>query len=135
MSHIGGDRFAANLLVLPHGLYFGRLDPAAARAAAGAAPRAARPRPPARPVRRSRPVQAAEVALRRELAETGIDEVRVTGLSRDGDVTRVVFEAGSSGYAVSVRTTRSADASARLTCKAARPEPVPSHEVIAMAAL
>ncbi len=27
-SHIGGDRFAANLVVLPDGLYFGRVEPA-----------------------------------------------------------------------------------------------------------
>ncbi|HYZ46536.1 MAG TPA: sucrase ferredoxin [Actinomycetota bacterium] len=26
-SHLGGDRFAANLVCLPHGLYFGRIDP------------------------------------------------------------------------------------------------------------
>lgn len=26
-SHVGGDRFAANLVVLPHGLYYGFLDP------------------------------------------------------------------------------------------------------------
>ncbi len=26
-SHIGGDRFAGNLLVLPHGAYFGRVEP------------------------------------------------------------------------------------------------------------
>ena len=29
-SHIGGDRFAANLVILPEGLYFGRCDSAAA---------------------------------------------------------------------------------------------------------
>ena len=29
-SHIGGDRFAANLLLLPESLYFGRCDGAAA---------------------------------------------------------------------------------------------------------
>ncbi len=29
-SHIGGDRFAANLVILPEGLYFGRCDTAAA---------------------------------------------------------------------------------------------------------
>ena len=29
-SHLGGDRFAGNVLVLPHGLYYGRLDPEAA---------------------------------------------------------------------------------------------------------
>ena len=26
-SHVGGDRFAANLLALPHGLYYGRVGP------------------------------------------------------------------------------------------------------------
>ncbi|CAN5570125.1 sucrase ferredoxin [soil metagenome] len=26
-SHVGGDRFAANLVCLPHGLYFGRVQP------------------------------------------------------------------------------------------------------------
>lgn len=33
-SHVGGDRYAANLLVLPHGFYFGQVE---ARAAAGIA--------------------------------------------------------------------------------------------------
>ncbi len=27
-SHLGGDRFAATLVLLPHGLYYGRVDPA-----------------------------------------------------------------------------------------------------------
>ncbi|MEO6629424.1 MAG: sucrase ferredoxin [Aquihabitans sp.] len=31
-SHIGGDRFAANLVVLPDSLYFGRMEPADAEA-------------------------------------------------------------------------------------------------------
>ncbi len=29
-THIGGDRFAANLLCFPHGLYYGHLDPTSA---------------------------------------------------------------------------------------------------------
>lgn len=29
-SHMGGERFAANLVCFPHGLYFGRLDPPSA---------------------------------------------------------------------------------------------------------
>ncbi len=29
-THVGGDRFAGNLVCLPEGLYFGRVDPAAA---------------------------------------------------------------------------------------------------------
>ena len=35
-SHIGGDRFAANLLALPHGLYYGRVDAATAAEVASA---------------------------------------------------------------------------------------------------
>ena len=35
-SHIGGDRFAANLVVLPDSLYFGRVDPESAPALLGA---------------------------------------------------------------------------------------------------
>lgn len=30
-SHVGGDRFAANVVALPQSLYFGRVDPAVAR--------------------------------------------------------------------------------------------------------
>jgi hypothetical protein len=34
-SHIGGDRFAANLVVLPDSLYFGRVDPESAATVVG----------------------------------------------------------------------------------------------------
>ncbi|GAA1967085.1 sucrase ferredoxin [Nocardioides panacihumi] len=136
VSHVGGDRFAGNMVLLPHGLYYGRLDPDSALSVV-AAHRAGDLSLDRLRGRSSYPMaaQAAEIALRHELGLTGIAAVRVAGLSVDGDVTRVVFEAGSSGYAVSVRTTRSADASARLTCKAARAEPVPRHDVIGMAEL
>ena len=36
-THVGGDRFAANLVLLPQGAYFGRLDPASAVRVAGLA--------------------------------------------------------------------------------------------------
>ena len=32
-THVGGDRHAANLVILPHGLYYGPVDPASADAA------------------------------------------------------------------------------------------------------
>lgn len=35
-SHLGGDRFAANLVVLPHGLYYGRVSPQTAPQVAAA---------------------------------------------------------------------------------------------------
>ena len=36
VSHIGGDRFAGNLVCLPHGIYYGRLGPGEARDAVDA---------------------------------------------------------------------------------------------------
>jgi hypothetical protein len=35
-THVGGHRFAANLVILPHGLYYGPVGPAEATAAIGA---------------------------------------------------------------------------------------------------
>ena len=50
-THVGGDRFAGNLVCLPEGLYFGHLDPdAAGPGARGVRRRPDRPRPLPRPV-------------------------------------------------------------------------------------
>ena len=133
VSHIGGDRFAANVVVLPHGLYYGRLDPASAIAAAGAhlsgeldldhlRGRAAYPMA----------VQAAEVALRRELGVTRLDDVVLTGRAADGDLTTATFSVVGGSHDVVVRTTSDPAGATRLTCKAQRDNPVPRHEVISV---
>jgi len=133
VSHVGGDRFAGNMVLLPHGLYYGRLDPESALEAV-TAHRAGELHLDRLRGRSSFPmaVQAAEIALRRKLGLLGIADVRLREVSADGELTRAVFDAGTTGYAVSVRTTRPDAAADRLTCKAARPEPAPSHEVIGM---
>ena len=41
-SHVGGDRFAANVVCLPDGVYYGRVEPDEAAGAAGRAPGRAR---------------------------------------------------------------------------------------------
>ncbi|HEY0889000.1 MAG TPA: sucrase ferredoxin [Nocardioides sp.] len=131
VSHIGGDRFAANLVVLPHGLYYGRLDPAAALTVADShrdglltldllRGRASYPMP----------VQAAEIALRRELGLLGLAAVELVDRSVADEVTTVDLAAGGAIYRVRVRTTRDSGDTAQLTCKASRPNPVPSHEVL-----
>jgi hypothetical protein len=133
VSHVGGDRFAANLVLLPHGLYYGRLDPASALATVDAHRRGELQLDRLRGCSSyPMPVQAAEIALRRKLGRTGIADVRLTGLSVEGEVTQAAFEVGGSGYAVSVRTTRPPETAQRLTCKAATAEPTPWHEVIGM---
>lgn len=131
VSHVGGDRYAGNMVVLPHGLYYGRLDPTSALAAVDAHRRGELDLDRLRGRSSyAMPVQAAEIAVRREAGLSGLADVRLTGVSVEGGLTRATFEAGANGYAVRVRTTRPDDAAARLTCKAAHAEPPTRHEVI-----
>ena len=75
-SHLGGHRFAANLLVLPEGLCFGRLD---VRAAVAVASELEEGRLPLDHLRGrtglSPEQQAAEILVRRELGLTGFDDL------------------------------------------------------------
>jgi hypothetical protein len=89
-THVGGDRFAGNVVVLPEGLYYGRVRPEEAwtlldehldRRIYLDRFRGRCTQPFA--------VQAAEMALRRREALAGIDDVRVEEASADGDVWRV----------------------------------------------
>ena len=131
-SHIGGDRFAANLLVLPHGLYFGRLEPSTAR---GVARLLAAGELDLDHLRGrsglATTLQAAEAALRRHVDERRLDAVRFLSRQVDSDVagrTTAVFEVIGRRYAVEVTSTRGADLQ-KLTCHALRENPVMHHEV------
>src|ERR1051325_5460570 len=78
VSHIGGDRFAGNLVCFPHGMYFGRLDAESgvrtARAYASGWVALAHYRG-----RSCYPfsVQSAEGFLRRRTGLTGVDDLRL----------------------------------------------------------
>ncbi|HSE70347.1 MAG TPA: sucrase ferredoxin [Nocardioidaceae bacterium] len=92
VSHIGGDRFAANVLVLPHGLYYGRLTPADADGFV------ARHRAGELDVDHLRgrcawpfSVQAAEVYLRKHLGELTIPPLELESGSRNGEETEATF--------------------------------------------
>lgn len=133
VSHIGGDRFAGNMVVLPHGLYYGRLDPVSALAVAGAhlagevdldhlRGRSSQPMP----------VQAAEIFLRRQLGITREPDVVLTGRTSGTGVTTAGFAVAGAEYDVRVRTTSDPATATRLTCKAHRDEPVPAHELISV---
>lgn len=131
-SHLGGDRFAANVLVLPDGLYYGRLDAVSALTVTGAHTAGRLDLDHLRG--RSglaMSVQAAEIGLRNKLGETGLDTVRF--LSRRGSVPVTVarFAVAGTTYDVEVRTSTSGDLH-RLTCDATRDNPIPSHEVLAI---
>ena len=135
VSHIGGDRFAANALVLPHGLYYGRLDPDRAVHVAGEHLGGRL----VLDLLRGRsglavPLQAAEIALRRHLDEPRLDAVRLLGRTTDDDVHAVSLAAADGRrYVVRVRSTRSAEVH-RLTCSATRDNAFVEHEVLDIAA-
>jgi hypothetical protein len=75
-SHLGGHRFAANVLVLPDGLCFGRLDARSAPALADDLEAGRLPLDYLRGRTAYEPEQqAAEILVRRELALEGLDDV------------------------------------------------------------
>lgn len=131
-SHIGGDRFAGNLVCLPEGVYYGRLGPAEVARAVALHERGQldlehyRGRCCYLPV-----VQAAEHFLRREQDLTDLDGV-VAESRKDAadDVVAVRFaaEAGAR-WLVRLRVTP-ADPDRLLTCQAVEPHRPPVYHLL-----
>jgi hypothetical protein len=112
-SHIGGDRFAGNLVCLPEGLYFGRVGPAQAWLLLDEylAGRIHLDRYRGRSCY-SFPVQAAERAVREHTGLTGIDDLELVS----EEPTR--FRAGGRVYEVEVA--RESSELTYLTCTSER---------------
>ena len=121
-THVGGDRFAGNVVAFPHGLYFGRVEPDEgpdiARAyAEGRIGSLERYRG-----RSSDPfhVQTAERALRAHLDLDRIDTLTRARSDRRGNVAEIVF--GTPAGHHRVRLERVPGSPMRLTCHAANEE-------------
>jgi hypothetical protein len=130
-SHVGGDRFAGNVVVLPRGLYYGGLDATSSGIVADATARGEVVLDHLRgrsdlPM----PAQAAEVALRRRLQLTGLDDVRPLGVRSEGDLTTATFEAAGHGVLDVVVRRVLSEAAYPLTCSALRDNRVPRHELV-----
>jgi hypothetical protein len=127
-SHLGGDRFAGNLLVLPDGLGFGWVEPAQAPALLDRLSDGRLDLDLMRG-RATLPMSAqfAEIHLRRELGELRVDALRYAGSRRDDDEVVTTFEVDGATYDVRVRSTLGP--AAPLTCGARRDNAVPRHEV------
>ncbi|MDQ6641030.1 MAG: sucrase ferredoxin, partial [Actinomycetota bacterium] len=130
ISHLGGDRFAGNLLVLPSGLGYGRVTPdavgdlAEAHLAGRITPEHLRGRSAF-----SMPVQVAELVVRRELDEWRIDALRLAAppdASGDRWHTRFVSDDGQV-LEVTVRRSTSPEPQS-LTCSATRSSAFPSYQ-------
>jgi hypothetical protein len=116
-SHVGGDRFAANVVCLPTGTYYGRVQPDdAARILAEHDEglldldcyRGRSCYPPM--------VQAAEIFARRELGERRRDALRVVGSRRRGDDAVVVVLDHDDGPSLEVEVGREQGSPQLLTC-------------------
>lgn len=115
-SHVGGDRFAANVLILPAGLQYGRVGEVAELVAATECgqvlPELLRGQVGLAPA-----VQAAVAHVQRELGLTGLNQVRPLATEPAGDGSQLVRLATARGeYRVAV--VRVSGPSALLTCRA-----------------
>lgn len=114
-SHVGGDRFAANVVCLPTGVYFGRVPPGSAAAiirdhdAGLLALDHYRGRSWYPPL-----VQAAEVLARLELGERRLGELAVRSWSVEGD--RAAVQLASGDGTVTAEVSRRPGAAVALTC-------------------
>jgi hypothetical protein len=125
-SHLGGDRFAANVVVLPHGFYYGQVPGDGAELV-----RAHERGQVALPWLRGRagvpPAgQAAQHHARGVLGLLGLDDLPVTAVrpaaSPGGDVERwTVTMAGPDGQVVAAVESRPSTVADRLTCRATHP--------------
>jgi len=119
-SHMGGDRFAGNLLCLPHGISYGRVTAEDAAAIAGGYLLGRLDLAHLRG-RGSYPfaAQAAEWHLRAKLGLTGVNDLVLTGHHIDlPDVTTVFATAAGGSWSVQMRISDAPPQ--RLTCHATR---------------
>lgn len=138
-SHVGGDRFAANAVVLPDGWYLGRLEAADAvdavtRLGAGRLPLANLRGRSSLPL----PAQAAQHFARTRLDRDGTDDLVLVDQRADGDDTWVVRLAGAvdlPGVDVRVGYDRTATGPELLTCRAARESPAPQFRCLGLTTL
>ena len=131
-SHIGGDRFAANAVVLPWGLYYGPVEAREAQLLADAIARdeillhAYRGR-----CTMTRPVQAAETFIRRQTRILARTELRfVSRENLDEEHVRVRFrDLSGTVHEATIERFMAHDA-VRLTCTAMHDDPIPSFRLV-----
>lgn len=131
-SHIGGDRFAANAVILPWGIYYGPVEPRDAGALADTLLREELYLPAYRGRSSlSRPVQAAETFVRRSLNLLGRDALRLVKRETLGDGRMRVCLRDTNGttHDVTIEHYLATDA-ARLTCAAREEAPIRQFRLV-----
>ncbi|HEV7825539.1 MAG TPA: sucrase ferredoxin [Mycobacteriales bacterium] len=134
-THLGGDRFAANMVCFPHALYSGRLDPVSGPVVAEAYARGEivlaqyRGRAGTPEV-----VQVAEHHVRRYLGALSAVGVELESQTTDGSRTTVVLRAAHRRVRVVVETGEAGQRRA-LTCRAADETCPPVRRVVELTEL
>jgi hypothetical protein len=125
-THVGGDRFAGNLVCLPAGLYYGRVERGDVWSLLDEllAHRIAMERYRGRCCY-TFPEQAAEREVREHTGLTGIDDLRLLGTERTAEGWEVRFSAGGGEHVLDVVATLGEPT--YLTCDAARPVRPPRY--------
>ena len=141
-SHIGGDRFAPNVVLLPDGFYYGNLDPDNAMSTVEAHLAGTVLTEQLRGMARFLPpVQAAAVAAYRAFGPLGPSDVTVRRTVHIGPhhghgsetIVDLVIEPKQRMVRVRVLSVRRAEA--KLTCRAARETPATEYRIIEFTAL
>jgi hypothetical protein len=131
-SHVGGDRFAANAVILPWGLYYGPVEPRDAAALAEAV-QAGEIFLPAYRGRSSLPRagQAAETFVRRETGLAAHDALRMTLREplAEGRTRVQLRETGGTLHDVVIEQYLAVE-SALLTCTAAHADAIPQFRLV-----
>ena len=135
-SHVGGDRFAPNVVVLPDGYYYGGLDAGTAVETVAAHLAGAVRTPHLRGMARLPPAQqAAVVAVLERYGPLGPDAVTVVGAEHEGSYgqpgSRYRMELRVEGLSRTLQAEVLAvrRAPARLTCRAGRETPATEFRV------
>jgi hypothetical protein len=125
-THVGGDRFAGNLVCLPTGLYYGRVERTDVWSLLDdlLADRISLERYRGRCCY-TFPEQAAEREVRERTGLTGIDDLRLLESRPTGDGWAIRFSAGGAEHEIDVATELGEPT--YLTCDAARPARPPRY--------
>jgi hypothetical protein len=130
-SHVGGDRFAGNLVAFPHGVYLGRVgsDEAADVARSYVGGRVSLEHLRGRSCY-AMPVQAADHALRIREGFDRLDDVVLERTEVHEGVSTTTFATPKGRFEVSLHV--EASEPAFLTCRSGGEEPAPAYRVIAV---
>lgn len=131
-SHVGGDRFAGNLLCFPHGVYYGHVTPSDVPSIVNSYARGEvhldnyRGR-----CCYSRAVQAADYFLRQKTRRLALDNFRYESVVKN-DTWTVRFTGTDGLHEVALRS--QSGLVEILTCKSETPAPIPHFELIGYSA-